>query len=86
MTSSTTDQTLRRPRASAVSVDASRLRVILEDGREIVVPLAWFDWLALATEDERRDLRIVEGGAGIWWDHLDEGLSVPGLFGLPEYP
>jgi len=69
-----------------VTVDASRLRVTLDDGREIVVPLGWFDWLANATEDQRHDFRIVEGGAGIWWEQLEDGVSVPGLFGLPEYP
>lgn len=86
MTSSTSGQALSRPRANAVTVDASRLRVTLDDGREIVVPLGWFDWLANATDDQRHDFRIVEGGAGIWWEQLEEGVSVPGLFGLPEYP
>jgi hypothetical protein len=41
---------------------------------------------ASATEAQRGDLAIIEGGAGIWWDQLDEGLSVPGLLGLPEWP
>ena len=86
MTSSTSGQTLSRPRANAVTVDAGRLRVTLDDGREIVVPLGWFDWLASATEDQRHDFRIAEGGAGIWWAQLEDGVSVPGLFGLPEYP
>jgi len=48
------------------------------------VPLAWFEWLANASEAQRRDFSIVGGGAGIWWDTLDDGLSVPRLFGLPE--
>jgi hypothetical protein len=86
MTSSTKGPALSRPRASAAAVEARRLRVTLDDGREIVVPLDWFDWLATATEDQQGDLRIVEGGAGIWWEQLGDGVSVPGLFGLPEYP
>jgi hypothetical protein len=67
-------------------VDASRLWVSLKDGREISVPLAWFDWLASADEAARQDFRILEGGSGIWWETIDEGLSVPGLFGLSESP
>jgi predicted RNase H-like HicB family nuclease len=74
------------PRASAVSIDDDRLRVRLRDGRTIDVPLASLDWLASATDRDRRDVRIVESGAGLWWDAIDEGLSVPGLLGLPEDP
>ena len=72
------------PRASSVEIDAASLRVTVEDGREIGVPLAWFGWLANASAAQRRAFTIVGGGAGIWWDELDDGLSVPQLFGLPE--
>ena len=85
MTSSVGSATLTRPRAVAVAVDSTHLRVTLEDGREIAVPLDWFGWLARATDDQRRDMAITEGGAGIWWEQLEDGISVPGLFGLPEY-
>jgi hypothetical protein len=84
MTISTSSDALAHPRAAAVVVDASSLRVSVEDGREIAVPLAWFDWLAEATEDQRRDFRLIGGGAGVWWETLDEGISVARLFGLPE--
>jgi hypothetical protein len=86
MSSSASSPSLVRPRAVSASVDAHRLRVSLEDGREISVPLAWFHWLAKATADQRRDLRIIEGGAGIWWEQLEDAVSVPGLLGLPESP
>ncbi len=85
MSSSASSPSLTRPRAVAVEVDATRLRVSLEDGREVSVPLEWFDWLAGATEDQRRDLRLIEGGAGIWWEQLEDAISVPGLLGHPEY-
>jgi hypothetical protein len=71
-----------RPTAVSAAVEADRLRVVLTDGRELSVPTAWFDWLAGASDDERADLKIVEGGQGIWWERLDDGVSVPGLFGL----
>jgi hypothetical protein len=86
MSSSASSPSLSRPRAVAVALDATRLRVTLQDGREVTVPLAWFDWLANATEAQRADLRIIEGGAGIWWEELEDAISVPGLLGHPEYP
>jgi hypothetical protein len=73
-----------RPTVVSAVVDGDRLRVMLADGRELSVPTAWFDWLASASDDDRADLKIVEGGQGIWWDRLDDGISVPGLFGLPH--
>ena len=86
MSSSTTSLALSRPRAVRAWVDDGHLWVSLRDGREVSVPLDWFDWLANATDDQLRDLRIAEDGAGIWWEQLDDGVSVPGLFGLPEHP
>jgi hypothetical protein len=73
-----------RPTATAATVVADRLHVTLADGREIIVPVNWFDWLANATEEQRSVLDLIEGGEGIWWEQLDEGVSVPGLLGLPH--
>ena len=56
-----------RPRASSAAIDADRLRVSLEDGRELSVPLAWFRWLDDASDEERADLDVIEFGLGIWW-------------------
>lgn len=86
MTSSASSTKISRPRASAARCDSTRLWVTLRDGRELSVPLTWFDWLASATTAQRQDLEILEDGAGIWWEQLDDGVSVPGLLGLPEYP
>lgn len=86
MSSSASSVSLARPRAAAARVEGTRLWIGLTDGREISVPLAWFGWLAGASPAQQADLAILEGGAGIWWDQLDEGISVPGLFGLPEHP
>ncbi len=74
-----------RPRATRAWVAGPRLWIDLEDGRQLGVPLQWFDWLANATDRQRAGLRIIEGGAGIWWEALDDGISVPGLLGLPEH-
>lgn len=74
-----------RPRASAAKIDGDRLAVSLADGRELLVPLAWFRWLDESTAEQRHDLAIIEGGLGIWWEDLDEGVSVPWLLGLPHH-
>lgn len=84
MNSSAPISPLAHPLATSVVVDAETLRVRVEDGREIAVPTRWFDWLARATEAERRDFRIIGSGEGIWWSTLDDGISVAWLFGLPE--
>ena len=84
MTSSTANRSLLRPRAAAVLVERDSLRVRLRDGRELVVPIEWFGWLASASARDRLDVRIVEDGAGLWWEGLEDGVSVPWLFGVPE--
>ena len=86
MSISTSGPATSRPRAASATVDARLLRVKLIDGREIGVPVEWFDWLQRGTQAQRADLTIIEGGAGIVWNQLDDSLSVPGLLGLPEYP
>jgi hypothetical protein len=73
-----------RPRAEAAVVEAERLRVTLTDGREISIPTAWYAWLHDASAAEQADVEIIEGGLGLWWNTIDDGLSVPGLLGLPH--
>lgn len=86
MTSSAIHEPDARPRAVAASVEGSTLRVRIADGRELLVPIDWFPWLATADAADRGEIRIDEGGLSLWWDRLDDGLSVPRLFGLPEWP
>jgi Protein of unknown function (DUF3532). len=66
-------------------IDTDRLRVSLEDGRELSVPLTWFRWLVDASDEQKADFEIIEYGLGIWWETLDEGVSVPWLLGLPHH-
>ncbi len=72
----------RRPRAASAVVEAGRVRVMLTDGRDVGIPTAWYPWLDGATPEQQADVEIIEDGLGIWWDQLDDGLSVPGLLGL----
>lgn len=75
--------TLARPRASRAAVDDARLHIELADGRELSVPIEWFDWLANATDEQKQRITIIGGGIGLWWDELEDGISVPMLMGLP---
>jgi hypothetical protein len=52
---------------------------VLEDGRRLAAPLAWFPSLLAAAPPERADWRLIAGGEGIHWDALDEDISVQGL-------
>ena len=83
MTSSVSSP-ISHPTAVAAEVNEDRLQVTLADGRELLVPVEWFPWLAAATAEQRADLEIIDGGEGIWWESLEDSLSVPGLFGLPH--
>lgn len=74
------------PRAAAVDVRPDGVRVRLVDGREIRMPFDWFGFLDGRTETELQDVSIIAGGEGLWWETIDEGVSVPSLLGLPENP
>lgn len=59
--------------------DAGNMRVLLDDGREISVPISWFPRLSKATGEQRERWRFIGGGEGIHWEELDEDISVEGL-------
>ncbi|MEO8883869.1 MAG: DUF2442 domain-containing protein [Devosia sp.] len=67
------------PIATEVSVDDTSLRVVLEDGRELSVPLAWFPRLRDADPAQRSNWRFIGRGEGIHWPDVDEDISVLGL-------
>ena len=73
-----------RPRATAAVVDGERLRVSLTDGRDVSIPTSWYAWLHDATAEQQADMMIIDGGLGIWWEQLDDGITVPGLLGQPH--
>lgn len=53
--------------------------VLLDDGREIGVPLAWFPRLSKATEEQLNHWRFIGKGLGIHWDGIDEDISIETL-------
>ena len=53
--------------------------ILLEDGREIAIPLDWFPKIRDATEEQRKNWRFIGGGEGIHFKDLDEDILVEGL-------
>ena len=53
--------------------------VVLADGRQLGVPLAYFPRLLNASVEQRQRYELSGGGTGIHWDELDEDISVQGL-------
>ena len=72
------------PRAVAVRFGDDKMTVLLEDGREISVPLAWFPRLLGATGEQRSNYRAISGGVGLHWPEIDEDVSVSALLARPH--
>jgi len=76
---------LRVARAQNVQVTDDELIVALDDGRTIVVPLAWYPRLLHGTKEERENWRLIGAGEGIHWPDLDEDISIEHLLaGVPS--
>lgn len=67
------------PLAVAVEFSTDAFRVVLDDGRELSVPLAWFPRLLHATPEQRHEWELIGRGEGLHWEELDEDISVAGL-------
>jgi hypothetical protein len=65
--------------AREVRFDEDMLHVLLQDGREISVPLDWFPRLRNAAAHQRKHWRLIGAGVGIHWPALDEDISVAAL-------
>jgi hypothetical protein len=57
------------------------MAIALEDGRRLLVPLAWFPRLLEASAEQRKNWRLIGGGTGVHWPDLDEDISVENLLG-----
>ena len=62
--------------ANQVWFAEAKLYVLLNDGRELGIPLEWFPKLSNASEADRLKYRLIGNGIGICWESLDEDLSV----------
>ena len=70
------------PLATDVAFGEDTFCVTLADGREITVPLEWFPRLRDATEEQRKQWRLIGGGVGIHWEAIDEDISVESILAL----
>ena len=65
--------------ASKVWFSKDMLYILLQDGREIGVPLLWFPRLRKATIERPNDWQLIGNGVGIHWESIDEDISVSAL-------
>jgi hypothetical protein len=66
--------------ATNVSFSEFKMKVVLEDGRELIVPLEWFPKLRDASPEQLSKWRFIGNGEGIHWEELDEDVLVERLF------
>jgi hypothetical protein len=59
--------------------DDTKMYLVLDDGRELSVPINWFPTLRDATQQQRNNWRFIGDGEGIHWEDLDEDILVEGL-------
>lgn len=67
------------PKATDVTFTNDTFRVLLDDGRELSIPLAWFPRLLHATLEQRQQWELIGLGEGLHWEDIDEDISVAGL-------
>jgi len=73
------------PRISTVRITDTSLTYVLEDGREITVPLGYYPTLALASSAERANYEVY--AVSVHWPDLDADIGVEGLLlGAKELP
>lgn len=71
---------LIEPKAMEVKiVEDHAIWTLLEDGREITVPITWYPRLMRASKEKLSNFRIIGKGSGIHWPDLDEDLSIRGF-------
>lgn len=65
--------------ASGLSFSKNKMKITMEDGREISIPLEWFPTLRNASPAELNNWRFIGDGEGIHWEDLDEDLLISEL-------
>jgi hypothetical protein len=84
MTSSAESTEIDPALATMVRFTAGRIHVLLDDGREISVPLGRFPRLERATPAQRQNWEVTAFGTAIRWLGLDEEIGLAGLLGVPD--
>ena len=66
-------------RVIKVWFDDDSICLVLEDGRQVSAPLAFYPRLLNAPKEQRENYEFIGPGIGIHWEDLDEDLSVEGI-------
>ena len=72
-------QITKSTNAVNICFDDIKMYLVLDDGRELSVPLNWFPSLRDSTPEQRNNWRFIGDGEGIHWEDLDEDILVEGL-------
>jgi Protein of unknown function (DUF2442) len=75
MSSSASDLNINEP-VKAVC-DGSHVSVTMADGRTVSTPLWWYPFLAGLTLEQLNNIELMHDG--IWWEAVDEGISVKSM-------
>ena len=68
-----------------IAVTDDVLSISLLDGRRMFAPLEWYPRLLHATEEQRRNWKLIGDGEGIHWADVDEDISVASVLdGIPS--
>ncbi|MBP3743349.1 MAG: DUF2442 domain-containing protein [Treponema sp.] len=79
------DFSLNNAKTQKVWFDSDNLWLLLVDGRQLSLPLAYFPTLLAANKEDLNNYELSGGGLGIHWEKLDEDLYVPNLLmGITE--
>ncbi len=68
------------PKATDVKIiEDYAIWILLQDGREMTIPISWYPKLSKANKQQLNNFRIIGRGSGIHWEDLDEDLSIKGF-------
>jgi hypothetical protein len=75
-------KTLTEPILKIINVWFNQTHIFFDyaDGRCAGAPLDWFPRLKNATDQQRKNWRLIAGGYGVHWEDIDEDLSAEGMF------
>ncbi|WGF93348.1 DUF2442 domain-containing protein [Aequorivita marisscotiae] len=58
---------IKSTNAVSISFEDYKMKIVFEDGRELLIPLEWFPKLRNATESELNNWRFIGDGEGVHW-------------------
>ena len=67
-------------KATKVWFTDDEIFIELDDMRQASLPLHKFPLLQKASQEQKTNFEIISGGYAVYWQELDEDLSVAGFF------